>query len=81
MEIVRLEINAEDKSKSINISRISEVSHSKENSDQHANKNYSKVKKEENIKSMSNSESQNPSKLMYFIINLEAHGSNKKNMN
>jgi len=34
-----------DKPKSINISRISEVSHSKENSDPHANKHYSKGKK------------------------------------
>lgn len=78
MEIVRLEINTEDKSKSINISRISEVSHSKENSDQHANKNYSKVKKEENIKSMSNSESQNPSKLMYLIIKFRSSWKQQK---
>lgn len=52
-------------SKSINISRISEVSHSKENSDPHANKNHSKANKREENKKISSSiaDSHNP-KLM-----------------
>ena len=63
MKVTEFIITKEDKSKSINISRISEVSHSKENSDPHANKNYSKGKRDDNIKK-SGSNTENPSKLL-----------------